>query len=401
MDEEDIADAEEARKVQTADSFAGLGSAVGETVPNGPVMEILKTSGETMGIKLLRKMGWRDGHGIGPKVRRKARLVEEDNLGGAEAQETHLFDPDNSEMIAFVRKNDRKGLGFEGESRLEDTTEPKPQSNLRLAITGGDDEDISIATTPKDKRIKKQRHASCSGFGVGVLNDNGSDDEDAYSMGPQIAYSRTIGGDKKKKPLSSRRTAANPLLTTKPVFISKKAIVTKTASKFRRCHDGRLPLDGFVLSSDPDPSASIVSLDSKYPPPRIPPEWRSAKAISTTNDPTNPYRSAADVAKASNLSPRSRAALLGEAVLPGKSVFDYLSSDARSRIASATNNSNLPPALDQASHLSTSKHSTKTMQSMVPQLDSQTARTALGRGTAGLDALRGRRGQALSLPQLP
>ena len=385
MDEEDIADAEEGHKVQTTDSFAGLGSTAEESARNGPVMDIFKTGGETMGVKLLRKMGWRDGQGIGPKVRRKARLDQEDDPGGgcdSEILETHLFAPESSATIAFVRKNDRKGLGFEVESRLGDATVHDQQPNSRLAITGGEDEDIGIGTFPKSSRMKKKKQSARGGIGIGILNDNGSDDEDTYSMGPQISYNRTVGGDKKKKPLTSSRTAANPLLNSKPIFISKKAASTKTASKFRRCHDGRLPLDGFVLSRDPDPLSSIIASDKKYPPPTIPLDWKPAKTV-TAKASTKPYLSAADVAKASTLSPKSRAALLGEATLPGKSVFDYLSNNARSRIASATNNSNLPPALNEASSISTSGPSAKSLESLVPQLDPQTALTALGRGTAG------------------
>ena len=419
MDDEDIADAEEARKVQTTDSFVGLGSTAEEKARNGIVMDLLKSNGETMGVKLLRKMGWRDGQGIGPKVKRKARLDEGDDPDGGdrtETQETHLFAPENSPMIAFVRKNDRKGLGFEGEERLEVTATQDQRPNSRLAITGGEDEDIIIGTIPKNLKTKKKKQTARGGLGVGILNDNGSDEEDAYSMGPQISYNRTIGSDKKKKPLAISRTAANPLLNSKPIFISKKTATTKTASKFRRCHDGRLPIDGFVVSSDSDPLSSIISSDKKYPPPIIPPDWKSAKAKTNVDDSSKPYFSAADVAKASKLSPKSRAALLGEAALPGKSVFDYLSNNARSRIASAANNFNLPPALNEASSVSTGSPSVKTLQSLVPQLDSQTALTALGRGTAGwmpyaedtskrsryrtfLEIRSGLRGQDAALPE--
>lgn len=385
MDAEDIADAEEARKLHTSDTYAALGSTADERVQDAPVMGLLKTSGETMGVKLLRKMGWRDGQGIGPKVRRKARLDEEDDPGGGEAQEEHLFAPENSELIAFIRKTDRKGLGFEGEGRLGAILAPEQPSNSRLAITAGDEEEVGIGIISKNPKTKKQKPATARGaFGVGVLNDHGSDDDDPYSMGPQISYNRIIGGDKKnKKPLSSSRTSANPLLKSKPVFISKKVAATKTASTFRRCHDGRLPLDGFVLSSDPDPLSSIVSSDHKYPPPTIPPEWKSAKTGSAPTATPTSYLSSADTAKASKLSPKSRAALLGESQLPGKSVFDFLSTGARSRIATATNNSNLPPALNEASSAISNAPSSKTLSSLIPQLDSQTALTALGRGTAG------------------
>jgi G patch domain-containing protein 1 len=36
----------------------------------------------------------------------------------AEVAETHLFAPDNATMIKFVRKNDRKGLGHDCETKL-------------------------------------------------------------------------------------------------------------------------------------------------------------------------------------------------------------------------------------------------------------------------------------------
>lgn len=380
MDEEDIADAEEARKIQTTISYPALGSTAHESLQNTSAMDLFKTSGETMGVKLLRKMGWRDGQGIGPKVRRKARLKEEGGRNGSEAEETHLFTPENSKMIAFVRKDDRKGLGFEGEGRLGETSSTEQATDSRLAIANDDEEDVGIGTLPRSTKAKKKKTAAQGAFGVGILNDNGSGDDDPYSMGPQISYNRVIGADKKKKPLASSRTAANPLLNSKPIFISKKAAATKTASTFRRCHDGRLPLDGFILSSDPDPLSSIVSSDYKYPPPKVPPDWKSAKITTPTSAP-GAYLSPADAAKASALSPRSRAARLGESQLPGKSVFDYLSSTARNRIATAANNPNLPAALDEASSYTTP--SAKTLSSFIPNLESQTALTALGRGTAG------------------
>ena len=382
MDEEDIADAEEAKKVQTADSYSAIGSTADEMSQRAVVMDLFKTGGETMGVKLLRKMGWRDGQGIGPKVRRKARLGEDASPGSGELQETHLFAPDNSEMVAFGRKSDRKGLGFEGEGRLGEISTPEQQSKSRLAVNG-DEEDAGIGTLPANSQMRKKKSATRGAFGVGILNDNGSDDEDPYSMGPQISYNRVIGGAKKKKPLSSSRTAANPLLNSKPIFISRKAAATKTASTFRRCHDGRLPLDGFVLSSDPDPLSSILSSDNRYPPPVIPPDWKSTKSTSNSTSVPSTYLSTAEVAKASNLSPKSRAALLGESQLPGKSVFDFLSTTARSRIATASKNPNLPPALNEASSITASAPSARSLSSLIPQLDPQTALTALGRGTAG------------------
>lgn len=386
MDEEDIADAEEAKKLQTTAAFAGFGTSAEDVRKNTGVMDLLKTTGETMGVRLLKKMGWREGQGIGPKVRRKAEIDEKDDPGGGNGgdQETHLFAPADSNMMSFVRKNDQKGLGFEGEGRLGETG--TTGSNMKAVKKDDDehddDDETGIGRLSRISKPTKKKPQARGAFGVGILNDNGSDDDDPYSMGPKISYNRVMGGEKTKKKPGIGKPSANPLLNNKPVFISKKTTSSKTSARFRRCHDGRLPLDGFVLASDPDQLSSVVQ-DGKYPPPKIPEGWKSSKtsAAAPTSIP-NPttYRSAADAAKASILSPKSRAALLGETALPGKSVFDYLTPSARSRIASATNNQHLPPALSEAPAQSSEP---KFLQTLVPALAPDIALTALGRGTAG------------------
>ncbi|KAL8960364.1 MAG: hypothetical protein Q9193_002923 [Seirophora villosa] len=381
MDEEDIADAEEAKKLQTNDDFAGFGTSAADVQNNSSVMDIMKTTGETMGVKLLKKMGWREGQGIGPKVRRKARVDEQFDPGGEgeNEQEIYLFAPEDSKMVSFERKNDRKGLGFAGEGRLDEPGANNPNVSSKR---DEDDDDSGIRTSSQLIKSKKKKPQTRGAFGVGILNDNGSDDEDPYSMGPQMSYNRVVGGEKKKKKTGIIKPSANPLLSNKPIFISKKGGNSKASAGFRRCHDGRLPLDGFVLAADPNDSASLME-DGKYPPPKIPDGWKSSKtpaaAPTSSTSPTS-YRSAADVAKASTLSPKSRAAMLGETALPGKSVFDYLTPTARSRIATATNNQQLPPALSEAS---THPSTPTSLHSLVPALSSETAMTALGRGTAG------------------
>lgn len=372
MDDEDIAEAEENRRLQTMESFAALGSTAEDISRKELLLDGLKTTGDTMGVKLLRKMGWRDGQGIGPKIRRKARLDEEHDSGREENQETHLFAPENSQMISFERKNDRKGLGLIGEPVEKDTAEligMKPERETGMGT--------------KNTKLKKSIGPR-NGLGVGILNDTGSDDEDPYHIGPQISYNRVIGGDKKKKKKPENvRTVANPLLSTKPFFISKRVFTSKPGSAFRRCHDGRLPLDGFVLSQIAD-SLSIQTEECKYTAQVIPPNWKSSKMSVSPNKsngtPTS-YQSAATAAKLSTLEPKSRASILGEVQLPGKSVFDYLSPSARSRIASATQNPGLPPALNEAHTLQPSQ--ARKQHDLIPPLSPKTAQTALQRGSAG------------------
>ena len=117
MDEEDLADAAEHERVITSASFAGMGSMEGELAERSAFIDLFKIEGENIGIKLLRKMGWREGQGVGPRVRRAARLG--DDISSTIDGEKHLFAPENTKMISFVRKTDNKGLGYSGTTKLD------------------------------------------------------------------------------------------------------------------------------------------------------------------------------------------------------------------------------------------------------------------------------------------
>ncbi|KAL7622368.1 hypothetical protein AAE478_007872 [Parahypoxylon ruwenzoriense] len=388
MDEEDLADAAEAQKLQTAQGFAGLGSTDEDVIQRGGgLADLFRVRGDTMGVKLLRRMGWKDGQGIGPKVRRKARLDVGDKQGAAQNRgETYLFAPDDVPMISFVRKLDRKGLGYEGESRLAPI-------KLGTQTEAGESSDEDSANGPILRRpgaFKKKSKFAKGGIGIGILNDTGSDDEDPYEIGPRISYNKVIGGDKKKKKVTGT-TSVNPALRSAPVFISRKNALAQAGKNLRKCHDGRLPLDGFVFGTETDDLPSTINSVAKYVPPKIPPDWKSSKppkSGATAAQPSD-YISAADAAKASKLDPKSRAALLGEAQLPGKSVFDFLSASARDRLAAATGRTNLPPGLGEVPEGYTPMSEAEQQQELlrqVPELDKQTAAAALARGIGGIGA---------------
>lgn len=388
MDDEDLADAEEDRRLQTSESFAGLGSTASEMAQKDELMDILKAGGDTMGVKLLKRMGWRDGQGIGAKVRRKARLGETKDPESDD--KAYLFAPENSAMITFQRKDDHKGLGFDGESRLTESTTDIKDTPATIGFDSKENSSLTLFAASGKKVNRKE--TSGGGFGVGILNDNGSDDEDPYRMGPQISYNRVIGGDKKKKMKKKKAPgetlavgSANPLLGSKPVFISKRAMNSKGSTSFRRCHDGRLPLDGFVLAQEMGVLSSVAGGDVKYPAPAIPKDWKSAKKPDVTGK-TSKYVPNADAAKSQTLDPKARASLLGEALLPGKSVFDFLSPSARDRIASASGRTNLPAARSESAPKGfsmTDGEKQKELWALVPQIDRDVAIQALGRGVRG------------------
>lgn len=387
MDEEDLADAAEAQKLQTAQGFAGLGSTDEDGLMRrgGGLADLFRAQGETMGVKLLRKMGWKDGQGIGPKVRRKARLDVGSSKPGDSAQgggDTYLFAPDNAPMVSFVKKLDRKGLGYEGESRL---TPMQPNTQGEAGSSSDEDSRNGPLIRPNALKKKKPSKFGKGGIGIGVLNDTGSDDEDPYEIGPRISYNRVIGGDKKKKKAANTTTSANPALRSAPKFISRKNALAQAGKNLRKCHDGRLPLDGFVFGVETDDLASTINSEvNKYPPPTVPPDWKPSKQRKPEAS-TSDYVSTADAAKASKLDPKSRAALLGEAQLPGKSVFDFLSASARDRLAAATGKPNLPPALGEIPEGYALSEAEKQQELLrqIPELDKATAAAAIARGASG------------------
>ena len=384
MDEEDVREAEETRKMSTAEEFVGFGSTDEDPKRRDALIDIFRPTGETIGVKLLKKMGWKEGQGIGPKVRRIAGLDEADG-GNNEAGTTHLFAPEDPPMIAFDRKFDHKGLGLEEDLRLESdsNTFSAPITSKRNEDNSEDDTQVdgvfskNVRKGPKESRIMK------SAFGVGVLNDTGSDDENPYQMGPKIYYNRVIGRDKKsQKKRDVAQTVSNPLLKDRPVFMSKKA---KGKFGSRRCHDGRLPLDGFVLSTELDSFASLNLQDEKYKPPKVPEDWVSKRQSSKERSKEN-YVSTAEAAKLSHMDAKTRAALLGEEQMPGKSVFDFLTPAARDRISAASGKSNLPVALGEKppkGFEATDEEGSRVLQDRVPKLDAEVAMQALSRGVAG------------------
>ncbi|KAG8157579.1 hypothetical protein KVR01_012621 [Diaporthe batatas] len=387
MDEEDLADAQESERLQTSHAFAGLGSTDADLDRPGGLAGLLHMQGETMGTKLLKRMGWKEGQGVGPKVRRRAELGMAPNPGTEGTSDTYLFAPENAPMIQLVRKTDRKGLGYEGESRLTPLASSNTSQHAQSDDEDADDQAFSLGR-PRllGHKNKNKNTRARGGIGIGVLNDTGSDDEDAYDMGPRLSYNKVIGASKTlKKKKDSNSTPANPALGSKPSFVPRrKAVVKATLSSVRKCHDGRPPLDGFVLSQEPDPLISMINADGKFSPPEVPVDWKSSKDPEASRDASG-YRSTADAAKSSQLNPLSRAAILGEKQLPGKSVFDFLSVSARDRLAAATGKADLPEAKGEIpeGYALSEEEKRRSLLEKIPQLDKQSALGAMTRGAAG------------------
>lgn len=366
MDEEDLALAAESRQLETAQNFAGIGEA-GAGNDHG-MFGLFLTQEETMGVKIAQKMGWRRDQGIGRKVRRTARL--EDSTGGDSAG--HMFAPEDARVMTIPREEvDRKGLGYSSEARLGAAVGKEPERRAIPAMHFL--EESKTSSTVKKPTVKK------SSFGVGVLNDTGSDDEDPYELGPKITFNKTIGKDRKTKKPSKFAKAGVP---DKPVFVSRKKDMSKSLTLLsRNSMDGKPPLEGFTLATD----IAELKTNPKYPAPKIPPGWKSSKTAAAGADTTN-YQTVADAAKASTLDAKGRSALLGEKPLPGRSVFDFIAKDARDRLANLSGRADLPQGLGQSGpegHLPAATAQPKDLWSLVPSLDKVIAAGALAKGATG------------------
>ena len=380
MDEEDIREAEESRTLATSEEFAGFGTEQ-DVIRKSAAIDVFQPAGEPVGSRLLKKMGWREGTGIGPRVRRTANFEEED---GDKPTETYLFAPDDVLVVTYSKKTDYSGLGYERELDDQNGFGSQASNPVRETVHPkdlSDDEGVSTLFTTKKKSTPARKR---TGFGSGVLNDDGLDDEDPYAMGPKISYNKTLGREKRdKSKAKSLPGSVNPLLKKKPTFISKRLANMKGA--LRKCHDGRLPLDGFVLADELDAFGTMTLLDDKYKPPAVPEDWipslpADAKAEMSTN-----FVSTAEAAKASNLTAKGRASLLGESQLPGKSVFDFLTPAARDRLVLVSGQQDLPAAGDEPAPNSNagSTNGSDTFRNLVPRLDREIAVQALARGASG------------------
>ncbi|TQS38195.1 hypothetical protein Golomagni_01305 [Golovinomyces magnicellulatus] len=377
MDEEDIRDAEDARKIETTSRFSGLGSTYDDDFRKGAFVDLLRMDEENIGVKLLQKMGWKEGEGIGRKVRRTARLGDLESTEEA-AGTTYLFAPENTNIVRFDKKNDQKGLGYHGEAKLQSGHDLKSKQIQPSDDYSNENLELPWSNFPKKKNPKR------TGIGVGILNDTGSDDEDPYEIGPRISYNLVMGTDKKKKPKKKpENRLLNPLVETKPIFFSKKATLTKFNTKSQKCSDGNLPLDGFVLGKRDDLS-SLQFSNNEYEPPQIPDGWKSTRTSNSLKI-TTEYKSTSDTAKLSKLDFSSRASILGESSLPGKSVFDFLTPAARDRVAAASGKHDLPAALGQVpkEYEISEEERRNELLTQIPKLDKLTADAALSRGASG------------------
>ncbi|XP_058639617.1 G patch domain-containing protein 1 isoform X2 [Onychostoma macrolepis] len=408
MDEEDFSEHGIApQEIITTDDFASerkdqlkdkarVVNSLAALIPGDPGLleELIAPARSSIGVELLRKMGWKDGQGVGPRLKRKQRKQNTDvaklygcalPLNGSEeseedddefAPENVTFAPKDVVPVDFTPKVDSHGLGYRGLNPLQ-------------ALGGGSESaHINLFTVQSDRTSSlfggrnsgQQRRGGIAGqaFGVGAMEN---EDADIYHKDSMSNYDTVLGGEEPGDGLYG---------WTAPHQYSRK----KNDSKRDVVYSGRI-LDGFTLASE------ITEIKIVYPPPDLPRDFRPVHYFRPVVDSSTVSPIIAQALQTSrghlsqeapqqgrhSLDSSQRRDMLGETPLQGpSSVFELLGSKDRERlneIRSAAKEQkksvvNLSSAEDRAALVASAKAAalqalSSRFQSNTPQPDSLTS----------------------------
>ncbi|GAA5971280.1 hypothetical protein JCM21900_002905 [Sporobolomyces salmonicolor] len=370
MDEEDLAELASSRTLETSSAYASqqrpsapkpaeydplLGDfgALGTSAPaalafDDPLAALIQPSSSRVGLKLMRKMGWRDGQGVGPRVTLRQRKQQASELGlrldeedqeGSEA-ERHYYAPLDRPLTlvkgASASMDKGWGLGYQPGLTLEAQLSKEGIAGGGRGVSSYEMDDYDVY--------------GGAGVTVDTLGDREKRAWAAFEGEEEEGYGLMRGS----RDLRSAKPAA------------------KHAAQLQDFHDGTRLLPGFVLYSEPFAGPSTSSL-----PPPPPPGWRP-DPTRLWKENTPPAAGTDGKGKGKQLDAEERGFLLGEKAPPPvpKSVFDYLSSKSRERLASLTGSAGAPSSAA-APDAAQPTPPEPDAQLFVPPLDRPTALAAL------------------------
>ncbi|KAF7371047.1 G-patch domain [Mycena sanguinolenta] len=323
MDEEDLQELRDSRNVvDTTDEMdltGGTKPGNGDDEEQDSIARTLEASmlpaaKDSAGARILKKMGWRIGQGIGPRVTLRQRKLQDLQASGRRVTEAdvvipedeeaakHTYAPRDTPVLVVDRKDNSHGLGYH------------PGMGLSESVGGG----RSGATSgPK----------LAAGFGLGALNDADEDDLDVYDGGFVQNRNRTAYD------IIDREEDEKISIGGKAVSRSRSS--TMPATSTQTFHDGKPVLAGFVLSDKP------VAEDRWFPLPDIPKSWKpNPKRVwdkENSQEPTPASQTAPEKSEKwsrTGISADQRGSMLRETPLPHapRSVFEYMSQKDRERL---------------------------------------------------------------------
>lgn len=232
--------------------------------------DLVTSSTDSIGSRLLRQMGWREGQGVGPRVKRYASKDKDIHSS------KYLFAPSNSSVVVHMIKKDKFGIGY--------------QVGSERPVTGASS---SILTT---------------GFGVGIFEE---EDDDIYEHNT-AEYEATLENDQMNsnnlKKTSDKRNFGN--------------------SSENLCKDGRHALQGFLIVGKALLKLVKYDYDTfdnlRYLDPVIP-EGFTGNHVFEDDNQSIKYQS---------LNPDQRRDILGDEALkgPDRSVFSYIAAKDQQKL---------------------------------------------------------------------
>ncbi|KAM5295567.1 G patch domain-containing protein 1 isoform 1-T1 [Glossophaga mutica] len=353
MDEEDLSEFGIAPKaIVTTDDFASKTkdriqekarqlAAATAPIPGAILLDDLITPAKlSVGFELLRKMGWKEGQGIGPRVKRRPRRQKPDPgvkiygcalpPGGSEGSEDEdddylpenvTFAPKDVMPVDFTPKDNVHGLAYKG---LDPRQALFGTSGERFNLFSGRLEGTSNLLG--DTRVNKGRKLGISGqaFGVGALEE---EDDDIYATETLSKYDTILKDEEPGDGLYG--------------WTAPKQYQSQKESEKDLRYVGKI-LDGFSLASKPLSSKKI------YPPPELPRDYRPVHyfrpVVAATSDNSHLLQVLSESAGKAihdqgthsrhQLNASKRGELLGETPVKGSatSVLEFLSQKDKERI---------------------------------------------------------------------
>ncbi|KAL7833714.1 hypothetical protein AOLI_G00286740 [Acnodon oligacanthus] len=352
MDEEDFSEHGIApREITTTDDFASgrpdqiqdkakAISSLAAPIPGDTLLEeLIAPARSSIGVQLLRRMGWRDGQGIGPRVKRRQRKQDTDARvygcavppsGSEESENDDEFAPENVTFapkdvipVDFTPKDDLHGLGYSGLNPLQALSGGSGMGHINLFTLDSD----RMSSLVRDRKAGNQRKSGITGqgFGVGAMEE---EDDDIYHRDALSNYDTILGGDEPGDGLYG---------WTAPQQYSRK----KNDSKRDAAYVGKI-LEGFTLGSE------STEVKTVFPPPDLPRDYRPVHYFRPVVDTSSVSPLVAQALQASRghlsqdapqqgrhmLDSAQRREMLGETSLQGpSSVFELLDSKDRERLS--------------------------------------------------------------------
>ncbi|KAJ7999344.1 hypothetical protein DPEC_G00193410 [Dallia pectoralis] len=357
MDEEDLGEHGIAPKEITTTENFGPGkkdlirdkaraiSSLSAPIPGDTVLEdLVAPARSSIGVELLTKMGWKDGQGVGPRVKRRPGKLKADPAtrtlgpvlppnGSEESQddeedeffpENVTFAPTDVTPVDFTPKVDLHGLGYRGLNPLAALRGGPGVGHINLFTM---DSDRATSLLGEDKKGHKRRGGvSGQAFGVGAMED---EDDDIYHKDTMSNYDAVLGGEEPGDGLYG--------WTAPQQYSRKKKDHSKDAAYL-----GKI-IEGFTLASDKTETKKV------FPPPDLPRDFRPVHYFRPVVDMSNVSSVVALALQTSRghmvqeelsqggrhqLDSTQRRELLGEAALQGpRSVFDMLKPEDRERLS--------------------------------------------------------------------